>query len=384
MLREELDGVGLLSGERWAPAAPPPSPDAEPGATHALDLHARLRRALGVVLLLEEPQQLPQGGQSEGGHRRGDDRGGAERVPPSLRVAAAGWGYDEPPYPAELFSALVESARRSSGWRGSTARPIAGALLLEGSEDILYWSGAMDREHQGVAPSNAIIRDAIAAACERGCRTSTSGRVASSPASSASRRASVRSSASSTPSRFSSRLIARPGGSCPDEPAGRAIEVNLDRACQVCGSCAARIALRHRWLADRQMQGMWIGLTSAATAPSGELSKLRPGSYDRGRPRGGGRPRGHAAPAEEAKRWHFGTLLDALEPDGRRRPSGGGQRLRFFLAEASRRGWRVSGIEPSTTPASRPASASGSTSPPLRRRSSSMSRPHRTRSSCGT
>lgn len=80
------------------------------------------------------------------------------------------WGYAAPPYPRELLSALLGSpdAELWIGRIGDDA--VAGALLLRGSDDVLYWSGAMDRERRAAAPSNAVVRTAIEAACERGAR----------------------------------------------------------------------------------------------------------------------------------------------------------------------------------------------------------------------
>jgi GNAT acetyltransferase-like protein len=150
VLREGLDGVGMLTVHGGAGGSPPAAEGAESGVTHALDLSP------GFEALWETAFSS----KNRNSCRKADKAGVAvaeETTPASVdeyrllyENATAGWGYDEPPYP------------RLDG----TA--VAGALLLVGSEDVLYWSGAMDREHQGAAPSNAIIRDAIAAACERG------------------------------------------------------------------------------------------------------------------------------------------------------------------------------------------------------------------------
>ena len=81
---------------------------------------------------------------------------------------ARGWGREQPPYPRELFAALIGSGAAEL-WIGRLeGRPVAGALVLRGSHDLLYWSGAMDREHASVAPSNAVLRALIESACGRG------------------------------------------------------------------------------------------------------------------------------------------------------------------------------------------------------------------------
>lgn len=85
-------------------------------------------------------------------------------------AASKAWGYGEPPYPRALFHGLLVSDHAELWLASLEGRVIAGALMLEGSDDLFYWSGALDREFQGVAPSNAIIEAAIRSACERGLR----------------------------------------------------------------------------------------------------------------------------------------------------------------------------------------------------------------------
>jgi CelD/BcsL family acetyltransferase involved in cellulose biosynthesis len=82
--------------------------------------------------------------------------------------ASAEWGYTSPPYPPLLFDRLVSSGVAELWIARLNGAVIGGALLLRGSEDLLYWSGAMDRDHRGAAPSNALIRAAIEAGCGRG------------------------------------------------------------------------------------------------------------------------------------------------------------------------------------------------------------------------
>ncbi len=78
------------------------------------------------------------------------------------------WGYSEPPYPYELLDSFVKSGCAELWLARRDGQPVAGALLLRGSHDLLYWSGAMDREHRNLAPSNAVLRAALESACQRG------------------------------------------------------------------------------------------------------------------------------------------------------------------------------------------------------------------------
>ncbi len=84
------------------------------------------------------------------------------------RASALGWGYKEPPYPDRLFASLL-SCEHAELWLARKEEAIvAGAVMLRGSDDLLYWSGAINREFRHLAPSNAIIRAVIEDACRRG------------------------------------------------------------------------------------------------------------------------------------------------------------------------------------------------------------------------
>ena len=83
-------------------------------------------------------------------------------------ASAESWGYDEPPYSRALFDAWLETGFAEL-WIGRIeGRAAAGALLLRGSSDLLYWSGAMDRAFGSLGPSNAVLRTVIESGCERG------------------------------------------------------------------------------------------------------------------------------------------------------------------------------------------------------------------------
>ena len=84
------------------------------------------------------------------------------------RASSRAWGYAPPPYPDLLFQALLASAWAELWVARVDAAIVAGAVMLPGSDDLLYWSGAMNRDYRQLAPSNALIRAVVEDACERG------------------------------------------------------------------------------------------------------------------------------------------------------------------------------------------------------------------------
>lgn len=84
------------------------------------------------------------------------------------RSSAAAWGYAEAPHPGVLFEQLIGSGFAELWVARLEETIVGGAVMLCGSDDLLYWSGAMNREFRHVAPSNAIIRAAVEDACGRG------------------------------------------------------------------------------------------------------------------------------------------------------------------------------------------------------------------------
>ena len=84
------------------------------------------------------------------------------------RASALGWGYEEPPYPDQLFASFLGSEHAELWLARAEGEIVAGAVMLFGSHDLLYWSGAMNREFRHLAPSNAIIRAVVEDACGRG------------------------------------------------------------------------------------------------------------------------------------------------------------------------------------------------------------------------
>jgi hypothetical protein len=167
-VRESLEGVGMLTVHGGAGGSPPASEDAAAAVTHVLDLSPGFDALWETSFSSKNRNSCRKADKAGVAVAEETNAAAVDEYRRLYETAAARWGYDEPPYPAELFRALVDSGAAQLWVARLEGRAIAGALLLVGSEDVLYWSGAMDRDHQGVAPSNAVIRDAIAAACARG------------------------------------------------------------------------------------------------------------------------------------------------------------------------------------------------------------------------
>ena len=167
-LRSALGGVGALSVHGGAGGSPACDGHCKSAATHTLDLSP------GFDALWESSFSSKNRNSCRKAERAGivvAEETNAEAARSYRRLyeaATTAWGYDEPPYPPDLFGALVDSGATELWLARLEGRVVAGALLLRGSDDVFYWSGAMDREHQGTAPSNAVIRAAIESACERG------------------------------------------------------------------------------------------------------------------------------------------------------------------------------------------------------------------------
>jgi hypothetical protein len=163
-LFEALGGRGLLALHGGASGSPPGAAGSV-FETHVLDLRP------GFEWLWENAFSSKNRNSCRKAERAGVEVTRATDVDAYYDLYAAaslGWGYDEPPYPRALLGALVDSGDAEL-WLGRLeGEPVAGALLLQGSEDLLYWSGAVAAEHRTLAPGNAVIRTAIASACERG------------------------------------------------------------------------------------------------------------------------------------------------------------------------------------------------------------------------
>jgi hypothetical protein len=162
-LFKALGGRGSLALNGGASGSPPGNGPQH--ATHTLDLRP------GFEWLWEHRFSSKNRNSCRKGERSGVEVSRSTDVAVYFDLyarASRAWGYQEPPYPPALFSELLGSGHAEL-WLGRLEdRAIAGALLLRGSDDMLYWSGAVDAEHRTLAPGNLVIKTAIASACERG------------------------------------------------------------------------------------------------------------------------------------------------------------------------------------------------------------------------
>lgn len=82
-------------------------------------------------------------------------------------AATRSWGYSQPPFPRELFDALL-SADAAELWLAYLdEEPIAGEIWLRGSDDFFAFTAAMDARHTAVGPGNAVRCAAIESASQR-------------------------------------------------------------------------------------------------------------------------------------------------------------------------------------------------------------------------
>jgi GNAT acetyltransferase-like protein len=89
-----------------------------------------------------------------------------------LSAAAARWERGRPSFSKALLRAIVEYGGRDVEiWfaRFENA-PIAGGVVLFGSDELMFWSAAMLPEHATLRPSNALNVALIRRAAERGVR----------------------------------------------------------------------------------------------------------------------------------------------------------------------------------------------------------------------
>lgn len=163
-----LAGAGMLAIYGGGAGSPPSRPSIGCSAvTHVLDLGGGFERLWTDALTSRNRNSC----------RKAERAGVRVSRESSSHSVAAYWelyelasrarGYMHAPYPRRLFAALLRSEHAELWLARLDDRVIAGAVLLRGSEDLFYWSGAMDRRFQGVAPSNAVIRGALQSACTR-------------------------------------------------------------------------------------------------------------------------------------------------------------------------------------------------------------------------
>jgi CelD/BcsL family acetyltransferase involved in cellulose biosynthesis len=89
-----------------------------------------------------------------------------------LRIAAERWGIGQPHFPKALLDGLlINGGGNVEIWFAEQdGHPIAGGVVLYGSQELFFWSAAMRPEYSRLRPSNALNVSLIAAACERGVR----------------------------------------------------------------------------------------------------------------------------------------------------------------------------------------------------------------------
>jgi hypothetical protein len=166
-----LDGVGALRISGGAAGSPPSVGRVKDLSTHVLDLTP------GFDFLWNHRFS----GKNRNTCRKAEKSGIAVRTMEAVHgadlyydlyaPAAREWGQAEPAYPRALFQALATSPHVEFwlGFKDETV--VSGAVLLLGSQDVFYWSGAMARAFAAASPSNLVLRDAIRSACARGFRS---------------------------------------------------------------------------------------------------------------------------------------------------------------------------------------------------------------------
>jgi hypothetical protein len=165
-----LDACGRLVVHGGAGASPPVAGDTSRATTHILDLRP------GYDVLWTDAFSSANRNSCRKAEKASVEVA-AERGREAAGIyydiyasASAKWGYAEPPYPRELVEALLDSSDAELWLAREDGDPIAGAILLHGSEDVLYWSGATLPGRQQLAPNNALLAGAIQVLCERGVR----------------------------------------------------------------------------------------------------------------------------------------------------------------------------------------------------------------------
>jgi len=86
-----------------------------------------------------------------------------------LREASERWGLMRPPFPKELLEALVSYGGDDVEiWFAQCdSHPIAGGVVLYGSEELFFWSAAMRHAFARLRPSNALNFELLHAGAER-------------------------------------------------------------------------------------------------------------------------------------------------------------------------------------------------------------------------
>ena len=167
---ECVGGIGALHISGGLAGSPPPVGEVDQRTTHVLDLSPGFD-ALWAGRFTGKNRNTCRKAENSGVTVvRMDGDAAADRYYALYADATRDWGLPSPPYPHALFRALAATAH-AEFWLGVLDDAVvAGAVLLVGSEDVFYWSGAMARTAAGLSPSNLVLREAIRSACERGFR----------------------------------------------------------------------------------------------------------------------------------------------------------------------------------------------------------------------
>jgi hypothetical protein len=165
-----LAGCGHLTINGGAGGSPPANAAAGRATTHVLDLTVGFEQLWNEAFSPKNRNKCRKA-ENAGVQAQNESTPAMARVYHEIYAAAsAKWGYTEPPYPPELFAALLESPDAQLWIARLDQEPIAGTVLLRGSHDLLSWSTAILPGRQELAPNNALLRAAIEAACDAGVR----------------------------------------------------------------------------------------------------------------------------------------------------------------------------------------------------------------------
>jgi hypothetical protein len=165
-----LTGVGALRINGGALCSPPSVGDVVERSTHVLQLSQDFGTIWTQRFTKKNRNTCRKAERAGITVERVQGTEGAELYYDLYTPATQAWGQAAPAYPRALFQALGGSAHVEFWLAFQGAAVVAGAVLLLGSDDVFYWSGAMDRTYAGLSPSNLVLRDAIRSACERGFR----------------------------------------------------------------------------------------------------------------------------------------------------------------------------------------------------------------------
>jgi hypothetical protein len=163
-----LEACGRLTLHGGAGGSPPANGNPKHVTTHVLDLRPGFN-TVWTDAFTSKNRNMVRKAEKRGlriAHETSEQR--ADDYYEIYAAASARWGYDAPPYPRALFRGLVASGHAELWLAHDDDGPVSGALLLDGSDDLLYWSGATVPGKQELAPNNALLSEAIKAACERG------------------------------------------------------------------------------------------------------------------------------------------------------------------------------------------------------------------------